>query len=599
MKTQIVQHDMREAECGLKRSPVFRNTAQEEVRRFVLSYGTVQDCLFLCLVVLFSLILYVQDLGFYGDDWSFLGFLSMSSDQSLIGLFRSIYSPYVRMRPVQILYLAGLYWLFGPHPFGYHLVNAAVLLSNAVLFYLVLRELGQRRVLSLAVPVVYALLPHYSTDRFWVAAFQATLSMALYFLSLYSDLRTLRAPLARLWGWKLLSVLSLIGSILTYEVTLPLFFLNLLLVWYRGRKLYGSVPGKRLVRTNLAILLISNLLVLTPAIVFKALTTIRLGSQTGLLEHVISIAKRAMALDYSDYDYGLNFKQAIVVNYGEYGLGLPRIVWRILRDYPDAAVFAMGGVLGLITFGYLYHVASKSESKLLGQTSMLSFIALGLVVFVLGYAIFLTNYNVLFTPTGIANRTAIAAAVGVALSLVGGLGWVSTLLPSGQSRKGFFCALVALLCVSGFLINNTLASFWATAYRQEKEILADIYQQFPTLPKGGTLILDGVCPYVGPAIVFESCWDLAGALVMHYRDYTLRADVVTPNLEVREDGLYTSLYGAKYRYPYDKLFVYHFGQKVARQLTDAETARRYFQQYNPDLSSGCARGHEGHGVPVF
>jgi hypothetical protein len=559
---------------------------QKEAERSFRPYGAVQDCLFLSLVVSLSLILYVQGLGFYSDDWSFLGPLSMSKDQSLVGLFRSIYDPWVRMRPVQILYLAGLYWSFGPHPLGYHIVNAAVLLSSTVLFYLALREMGQRRVLILAVPVVYVLLPHYSTDRFWVAAFQANLSMALYFLSLYSDLRALQARLPYLWGWKWLSILSMLGSTLAYEVVLPLFLLNPLLVWHRRRQLYGAVPSEQLGRTKLAVLLGSNLLALVSVIIFKALTTARMGN-LGLKEHTVWFARLIM--------------DAIRVSYGDYGLNLPHVVWKIFRDYPDWKVFAVGGLLGLIIFGYLYRVASQSKAELPSQTRMLSFIVWGLVVFGLGYAIFLTNQNADNTATGIDNRVAIAAAVGVALSLVGGIGYVSTLLPSDRLPRRFFCTLVALLCTSGFLVINTIASFWIAAYRQEQEVLADIRQQFPTLPAGSTLILDGICPYVGPAIVFESSWDLNGALLMIYRDNTLRANVVTPNLEVTEDDLTTSLYyGAIVNhYPYERLFVYHVGRKMTYQLPDAEAARRYFQAYNPDYSNGCPPGLEGHGVPIF
>ena len=567
------------------------NTLQKKTICLVRSHVAVQDCLFLSLVVLFSLILYIHGLGFYSDDWWFIGTFSISKDQSLFGLFRSIYDGWALMRPVQILYLAGMYWLFGPYPLGYHLVNAAILLLGVVLFYLVLRELGQSRVFSLSVPMVYALLPHYSTDRFWFAAHPVTLSMTLYFLSLYSDLRTLQAQQARLWGYKLLSILSLLGSTLTYEVFLPLFLLNLLVVWYHGRQLYGLAPCKLLSRVKLAVLIGSNLIALILGVVFKALTTTR------------------TEVDFSRYSYHIVWftrllKDAIMVNYGNYVLGLPLIIWKILRYYFDWTIFAVGGGLGLLVFVYLYRTAGQSKAdltdqliRILGFFSM--YIAFGLVVFGLGYAIFLTNKNAIITPTGIGNRIAIAAAAGVALSLVGGIGWVSTLLPSNQLRRCCFCMLVALICMSGFVINSTLASFWITAYRQEQEILADIRQQFPTLPAGSTLILDGVCPYVGPAIVFESSWDLAGALQMLHHDHTLQADVVTPNLKVKEDGLYTSLYGYESRYHYEKLYVYHFGRKTTYQLTDAEAAHLYFQAFNPDHSSGCPRGYEGYGVPVF
>ena len=49
----------------------------------------------------------------------------------------------------------------------------AALPSSAALLYLVLRRLQPSRTLAFAVALVYVLLPNYSTDRFWFAAFAA------------------------------------------------------------------------------------------------------------------------------------------------------------------------------------------------------------------------------------------------------------------------------------------------------------------------------------------------------------------------------------------------------------------------------------------
>ena len=54
-----------------------------------------------------------------------------------------------------------------------------MLIVMALLLSLTLRELGLPRSLVLATPLVFALLPNYSTDRFWFAAFGYILSIAL------------------------------------------------------------------------------------------------------------------------------------------------------------------------------------------------------------------------------------------------------------------------------------------------------------------------------------------------------------------------------------------------------------------------------------
>ena len=541
----------------------------------------VQDCLFLGLIFLLSLILYIRSLGFYLDDYVILKWFITSNNQSVLGLSQALYSGEVntRMRPVGFFFLAGQYWLFGPYPLAYQLVKAAVLLSSIVLFYFVLREIGQPRLFILTVPLVYALLPHYSTDRFWVVTFPHTWSIALYFLSLYADLRALRNRLAHLWRWKLLSLLSLLGSGLAYEVALPLFLLNPLLIWYQAQQLYGRAPGRQMVRRNGALLLASNLLLLGLVVVFKVLIMISLRNQTGLMVGIKN--------SYVDHIIYL-VTGAISVNYVTYGLGLPYVVWRALHISDSWTIIMVSGLVGLTIFGYLSYVADQTETTMPSKTTWHASIAVGLVVFSLGYAIFLTYDRIVFNSADVENRVAIAAAMGVALSFVGGVGWVSALFRSNLFRKRAFCLLVALLCMSGFLINNTVAAFWISAYRQQQAILADIRERIPTLSAGSTLILDGVCPEIGPAVVFKSHYDLAGALIIAYRDPTLRADVVTPNLQIEEKGISVR----EHFYPYDeKLLLYNFAQKTIHQLTDAETAHRYSQMLNPDR--GCLRGYWG------
>ncbi|MGH2521103.1 MAG: hypothetical protein ACRDH2_01255, partial [Anaerolineales bacterium] len=345
-------------------------------------------------------------------------------------------------------------------------------------------------------------------------------------------------------------------------------------------------------------LLASNVLTVGLIMLFKLKTTIRIGGQTSFVSYMDWIARRALSLNYDQYDYGFNLKQALAVNYGDYGLGLPWAVLNLLRAYPDVTILLLATLLGLTTFSYLVYTLRQEREAWPSRSVWLWVAALGLVVFGLGYTIFLTNYNVQFTPTGIANRTTMAAAIGVTLSLVGALGWVSTLLPA-RFHQRIFSALIALVCLGSVIVNNTLAAFWVKASEQEQTILADIHERFPTLPTGSTLLLDGVCPYLGPAIVFESSWDLAGALLIHYHDYSLRADVVTPRLQIKPEGLTTSLYDVEYTYPYENLLVYHAGQRLAFPLSDAEAARRYFEQYDPNFGGDCLPGHEGHGVPIL
>jgi hypothetical protein len=100
--------------------------------------------------------------------------------------------------------------------------------------------------------------------------------------------------------------------------------------------------------------------------------------------------------------------------------------------------------------------------------------------------------------------------------------------------------------------------------------------------------------------VFDSSWDLTGALHVLYGDPSLSADVVTPRLAVEEDGLTTTDYGTPNRYPYsERLRVIHFSRKTSATLQSVSDARNYFGPPGHERRPACAPGYEGYGVEVF
>jgi hypothetical protein len=550
----------------------------------------VRDCLFLGLVMLLSCILYINDLGFYGDDWAFLRIFYLSENQSLVGLIRSTFetsniwsSPPLRTwapRPVQAIYEVSLYWLFGLNPFGYHLVNTTVLTSGIIGFYWVVRELTGNRMLAIVVPMTYGLLPHYSTDRLWYAAFQANLSMVLYFLSLFCDLQQLKAKRNSLYAWKTLSLVSLIGSTLAYEVFIPLFWLNPFMVLYQKRRLQKSGVNTQLSRRTLTLLLASNIVVLTLILIFKAL---------------VSEPERAPTFSFSLIKWlsQQSLTASIDLSFGDYGTGLPRIIWKIVSTSQNMAVFVLTSALAIFVCWYLSAALRQSAAQVPRRSTMLILVFVGLLIAGLSYCYFYDYFKI---TTGINNRVAIAASVGVALCLVGVAGWIARFVSSSYTANRVFCLAIGLLTGSGFLINNTIASYWVAAYKKQQAILHDTRAQFPTLPKGSTLILDGFCPYVGPGIVFEMNWDVTGALGVMYRDGSLRGDVVKPWLQVTQGGI--SLDGNSIAYPYDSLFVYNVRRNTGYRLKNADVAREYFSMFTPDHNSECPSEYTGYDYGV-
>jgi hypothetical protein len=483
-----------------------------------------------------------------------------------------------------MLYLSVLYKLFGTNPLGYHLFNNAVLTTGIILFYLCIRELDQDRAIALSITLIYALSPDYSTDRFWYIAAPIVLSMTLYFLSLYSDLKAIKSNLGRLLSWKSISIISIIGSTLSYEVALPLFFLNPILVWLSRKEIFARNQNKTTARIKLAFILGVNLFVLILIIIYKATTTVR-TEFIGIYEQLHWFTSLMM--------------DSVRVNYILYGIQLPLVVSKIVRNYFDLTIFFITIFIALLIFCYIFSASKTFTAEPPKKNYFLRLTFLGILIFLFGYAIFLTNQNAAIASTGINNRIAIAGAAGVAISFVGIIGLVGTFFRSEHGLRVILSLLVAFICASGFLTNNTIASFWSIAYKKEKEILANIRETFPTLPKGSIFFLDGVCPYAGPAIVFESHFDLAGALSMIYKDYSLRADVVKPNLKITDGGLITSMYGFNFKYPYEKMLIFNYESKNIHKLNNVEDAMSYFQNAVPSNRNSCPLGYEGHGVKIF
>ena len=98
-----------------------------------------------------------------------------------------------------------------------------------------------------------------------------------------------------------------------------------------------------------------------------------------------------------------------------------------------------------------------------GSRGWAPLVLVGCAVFCLATGIFLLTPQIQFWSTGIANRVWIAAALGIALMAVGGSRWVTRGL-SGRRRRWAFAALIVLICVSGFVVNTAVSTFWVAAW---------------------------------------------------------------------------------------------------------------------------------------
>lgn len=537
------------------------------------------DGVALAVIVGASTLPYVGGLGFYSDDWAFLGVLTNSMDRSLFGLVteQAAWSADLEMRPTQLVYQAMLFRAFGTDPLGYHLVNASVLILVAVTLHRVLLELRTSRPVAVAIPAVYALLPSYSTDRFWFAAFGYLLSVATFLLALRADLRAGGAEGSSMWRWKGVALTALTVAAFGFEVVLPLLVLNVVLPDVVSRRQTGLSLIGRIGPWRLAVFHGSTIAVGVAAALYKASVAEGIGPGWSLLRHVAWVSAGALS-----------------VHLGTFGIGLPHTVaWSIRPAGIAGCLIGVG--IGIAIF---FLLARASPSRSTSRRTWYTLASVGAIGLLSGYLIFLFTARLGFSSLGISNRVGIVAAAGSAMVIVATIGWSSTLLRSEVARRRWFASGIALVCAGSVIVTVGLASFWIESDHVQTEILARIREDVEELPRGSTLLVSGVCPYEGPAVVFESSWDLRGALRTMYADPTLEADVTTGDIEVETRGVRTRIYRAVVLHPYgEETRSYDVRSGLTSVLRDERSARRALSESLAGTS--CPSGRPGYGTIVL
>jgi hypothetical protein len=491
--------------------------------------------------------------------------------------------PDMLLRPVQATFLVLGFKLFGRHALPYHIFNTALLGALTVCLYLTLRELQAQRWLGFAIALVFGLLPHYSTDRIWVSSQQAILCMTFALIGICALFRSIRPEEHHPKMWLVLAAFALVLSILSYEVALGLIAASVgMIAWRKYRDTRASsrtAIGLGGIAATAAVLLLVGMI--------KSRMQARLTYHHHFLTHLGALFRHGLA-------------QALQFNLWTYGLHAPAVLVSLYRHSAISGTATVTAVLvaGLV-IAYLWRYMESSAIP--SRRTCLWLIVQGFAIFGLGYGLFFPGITVNFSTAGIANRVAIASAPGAAFILVAMAGLACSMLKSHVARARAFSFTIGAICLANCLIVSGIAFFWADAAAQQTAILKSVAMNAQSLPQGSVLLLDGFCRYSGPGIVFETDWDTTGAIRLALADFSLRGDVVSPNLRFAENEVETTLYGHKEdQYPYGShLFVYNIPAETLTSLPSKEAADVYLRAFNPSANSGCPEGREGDGTRAF
>jgi hypothetical protein len=545
------------------------------------------DALLLIAAVIVTGLPYVTRLGFYNDDWSYIAAYENSPHKD----FRSLIVAATEWaRPVMATYDVLLYRLFGAAPVGYHVINLIVIAVSCGLFNAVLRRSGLRTAEAFAVAIVWATLPHASTARFWFASMQVPASLGFAFAAALCEFRSVEC--GRRWLWRGTALVCVITSGLLYETTLPLLALIPVLAFGHRRLREGGVGKREYAWWSLYPLTVGLL------VAMKAMTSPRVeaGSAFSFGTFLLSNVRNIFAAPNEDAVWGFNLWRALQIAFVELGIRLPLHAFESARSLGLDAAAAVTMLVGGVVFARLLW-ARRELSETKGSRGAMN-VAIGCGVFLVGWSVFLASASLQLTATGLGNRTAAAASIGVAFVFVGIVQCITSLLPKAWRHLAFSLAAALVVC-SGMLVVFRLAEDWARAWTREQQVLSQIHSRFPQGTAGRALVLDGVCQYVGPATVFEASWDLQSALQATYHDPAIRGEVVTPNLEVRARDLRTTMYGEERLYRYGDVILYRPVSGVVAVVRDATDANQFFNTWDIDRDGGCPPGRIGRGIDVF
>ena len=545
------------------------------------------DAFFLLLLVMISALPYINGLKFYSDDWAFLSKLVHHQPNDVLSLFRVmvIDDANLRVRPVQALYLALSFKAFGLNALPYHLVGTLLLGFSVVTLYLVLRQSGIGRGVAIALSSVFGMLPHYSTNRFWIASQQANLSVLFALIGIYSMLRLSKAQRSATPLWGAIAAASFILSLLSYEVAVGLIAAVLVLKWVR---LLRAEPGSNAGIPSAKYWVAGITLSLIAVGIAKTATQERFRYHGHPLHFLGGIGRMVVHGAWG----------AMTFNLWTYGAHLPWVIVSLARQ--SALGVAALSVATITAIAVITLVWTDRCGEVWPWRTNLKAIAIGLAIYFLGTFLFIPDVASDFSAPGPDNRIMIASALGTAVICVGLLGLFSGFITRSMVvRWRVFSILVGVTCGVYCIVVSGIAFFWTDAALRQAAILQSIRADVPAPPSASVLLLDGFCRYRGPAPVLETDWDSTGALQLLYGDFSLSADVVSKSTHFTETAVETTEYGeAEGRYPYSRhLFIYNLLSRSLQPINSREAALRDLGTENRD--SGCPIATDGKGVRVF
>ncbi|MFA6315946.1 MAG: hypothetical protein WC943_00875 [Elusimicrobiota bacterium] len=475
--------------------------------------------LVLALLNLVSFGLDAGGMGFYLDDWSLAEPGWRAADQSLWGMMKEFYNAGLAfntswlLRPMDIVYHPGLYWLAGLSFWKYQLAYRVMETASSVFLFLAFLKATGRPGLAFLTAALFTVFPNHGATRHWFTA-AVTPAMALASAGLWCWVCWLDKGRA---AFLAASLILLAAGSLTYEAVLPAAVLMPFLSYWHGLRQGLSSEGARAkaVRDSL-----------WPGLCVAALAAYHVG-----IQHLgPATISRKMSFDpgFSLKALGRGFEcntTAVLHLCWVFTLsGLKELEW---WRWPLAAL------VGALLARWMSR-AYPDEPGPVGSRSWL--VASG-VLFVGAYAPYALSADRyiphIFDPQNRLN-------VPPSLAAVMALGFGLTALP-GRARTWVLAGLVAVFTV----VNWENARQWKEAYRLQVSVLTGLKRNVDALPPGpAAIFLEGAPAEYKTVPVFNETFTFDSALRLFTGRRDLKGSIMVGG---RAERSYPEI-KARYRY---------------------------------------------------
>ncbi len=450
--------------------------------------------------------------GFYLDDWLTFWNLHFAPHNFFDLLKASFSDPRMVTRPLQCVYYASTYFLFGDRPLGYHLVNFAFEFLSATFLYLGLKRLSGSRFVATLSALIFLVYPSHDATHYWIGAglgpgFGLTLYLASFCLCMHAFTSKRRLLYV-------MAIATYAMSAFCYEAFLPMLVMSFCSV------LLLSAENRTESRLN------------TMAyVIMWFLPFVAVGLVEPIYQRVLLPKMTHVFLSPSGFDLSYSFNVFVQ------GLNVSMFngLWLFLAQRLREALISMNPLnfvqlLGVLASATLAIVISYTHDQVIRYRRLFT---ASIVTFFASYLTFAVAQG--YTPVleTMINRVNIGSSVAVSMLLALGIAWLLKHMRISKRRAMATSIIIAMpLLAVMVLADQALSSFWICSWDVQKDIRYLIKQNANQIKDGDCIILANTHRYLMWAPVFDGTWDFQNMLRMTLNKNTVSGGVVSDRLSV-------------------------------------------------------------------